>query len=169
MCIRDSIDSNGQPDLVATSKLSIENKNTGWLYIFKGTTSGFSKTPLVAGKSGLDIKNIRPLNLSRIKGMPNHISVSFGTPVRKTMILNPNISKDRLTIDNVHTLSDPLIENGFGHMYSGGFSSEGKSYIAQFSAELNTLKVAIFNVKNNFKHVTTEIVRIGKSLSLIHI
>ncbi len=101
------IDSNGQPDLVATSKLSVENKNTGWLYIFKGTTSGFSKTPFVAGKSGLDINNIRPLNLSRIKGMPNHISVSFGTPVRKTMILNPNISKDRLTIDNVHTLSDP--------------------------------------------------------------
>ena len=99
--------------------------------------------------------------------MPNHISVSFGTPVRKTMILKPNISKDRLTIDNVHTLSDPLIENGFGHMYSGGFSSEGKSYIAQFSAELNTLKVAIFNVKNNFKHVTTEIVRIGKSRGII--
>ena len=103
------IDSNGQPDLVATSKLSIENKNTGWLYIFKGTTSGFSKTPLVARKSGLDINNIRPLNLSRIKGMPNHVSVSFGTPVRKTMILKPNISNDRLTIDNVQTLSDPLI------------------------------------------------------------
>jgi len=161
------IDSNGQPDLVATSKLSIDNKNTGWLYVFKGTTSGFSKTPLVAGESGLDIKNIRPLNLSRVKGMPNQISVSFGTPVRKTMILKPNVLNDQLTIDNVQTLSDPLIENGFGHMYSGGFLSEGKSYIAQFSAELNTLKVAIFNVKNNFKHVTTEIVRIGKSRGII--
>jgi len=161
------IDSNGQPDLVATSKLSIDNKNTGWLYVFKGTTSGFSKTPLVAGESGLDIKNIRPLNLSRVKGMPNQISVSFGTPVRKTMILKPNVLNDQLTIDNVQTLSDPLIENGFGHMYSGGFLSEGKSYIAQFSAELNTLKVAIFNVKNNFNHVTTEIVRIGKSRGII--
>ena len=161
------IDSNGQPDLVATSKLSIENKNTGWLYIFKGSTSGFSKNPLVVGKSGLDIKNIRPLNLSRVKGMPNHISVSFGTPVRKTMILKPSVLNDRITIDNIQTLSDPLIENGFGHMYSGGFSSNGKSYIAQFSAELNTLKVAIFNVKNNFKHVTTEIVRIGKSRGII--
>ena len=161
------IDSNGQPDLVATSKLSIDNKNTGWLYIFKGTTSGFSNSPLVAGQSGLNIKNIRPLNLSRVKGKPNHISVSFGTPVRKTLVLKPNISNDRLTIDNVQTLSDPLIQNGFGHMYSGGFSSQGNSYIAQFSAELNTLKVAIFNVKNNFKHVTTEIVRIGKSRGII--
>ena len=161
------IDSNGLPDLVATSKLSIENKDTGWLYVFKGTTNGFSKNPLVAGKSGLDIENIRPLNLSRIKGMPSHISVSFGTPVRNTIVLKPNISNDQLTFDRVQTLSDPLIENGFGHMYSGGFSSEGKSYIAQFSAELNTLKVAIFNVKNNFKHVTTEIVRIGKSRGII--
>ena len=161
------IDRNGQPDLVATSKLSIENENTGWLYIFKGTTNGFSKNPLVAGKSGLDIKNIRPLNLSRVKGMPSHISVSFGTPVRKTLVLKPSISNDQLTIDQVQTLSDPLIENGFGHMYSGCFSSEGKSYIAQFSAELNTLKVAIFNVKNNFKHVTTEILRIGKSRGII--
>ena len=161
------IDFNGQPDLIATSKPNVEDKNTGWLYVFKGTTSGFSKTPLVAGKSGLDIKNIRPLNLSSIKGMPNYISVSFGTPVRKTMILKPNISNNRLTIDNVQTLSDPLIQNGFGHMYSGGFSSEGKSYIAQFSAELNTLKVAIFNAKNDFKHVTTEILGIGKSRGII--
>ncbi len=161
------IDGDSQPDLVATSKLSIENKNTGWLYIFKGTSSGFSKNPLVAGKSGLDIYNIRPLNLSRVNGMSNHISVSFGTPVRKTMILKPIISNDRLIIDHIQTLSDPLIQNGFGHMYSGGFSSDGNSYIAQFSAELNTLKVAIFNVKNNFKHITTEIVRIGKSRGII--
>ena len=161
------IDSNGQPDLVATSKLSIANKNTGWLYIFRGTTRGFSKSPLVAGKSGLDIKNIRPLNLSKVKGMPGHISVSFGTPVRKTMILKPNISNDLLTIDNVQTLSDPLIENGFGHMYSGGFSSGGNSYVAQFSAEINRLKVSVFNVKNNFKHITTEIISIGKSRGII--
>ena len=161
------IDINGQPDLIATSKPSIEDKNAGWLYIFKGTNNGFSKTPLVAGKSVLDIKNIRPLNLSRIKGMPNYISVSFGTPVRKTMVLKPNISNNRLTINNVQTLSDPLIQNGFGHMYSGGFSSEDKSYIAQFSAELNTLKVAIFNAKNDFKHVTTEILSIGKSRGII--
>ena len=161
------IDSNGQPDLVATSKLSIENKNTGWLYIFKGTTSGFSNSPLVADKSGLDIKNIRPLNLSMVKGMPGYISVSFGTPVRKTLVLKPNISNDRLIINNVQTLSDPLIQNGFGHMYSGGFSSLGNSYIAQFSAELNTLKVAVFNVRKDFKHVTTEIVSIGKSRGII--
>ena len=64
--------------------------------------------------------------------MPSHISVSFGTPVRKTMILKPNISNDRLTIENVQTLSDPLIENGFGHMYSGGFVRRKILYCAIF-------------------------------------
>ncbi len=161
------IDSNGQPDLVATSKISIDSKNTGWLYVFQGTTTGFSDSPLVAGKSGLEIDNIRPLNLSKINGMPGYLSVSFGTPVRKTLIIKPDITNNRLTIDNAHTLSDPLIQNGYGHMYSGGFSSENNNYVAQFSAELNTLKVAIFNVKNNFKHVTTEIVGMGKSRGII--
>ena len=161
------IDSNGQPDLVATSKISIDSKNTGWLYVFQGTTTGFSDSPLVAGKSGLEIDNIRPLNLSKINGMPGYLSVSFGTPVRKTLIIKPDITNDRLTIDNVHTLSDPVIQNGFGHMYSGGFLSENNNYVAQFSAELSTLKVAIFNVKNNFKHVTTEIVGMGKSRGII--
>ena len=161
------IDSNGQPDLVATSKISVDSKNTGWLYVFQGTTTGFSDSPLVAGKSVLEIDNIRPLNLSKINGMPGYLSVSFGTPVRKTLIIKPDITNNRLTIDNAHTLSDPLIQNGYGHMYSGGFSSENNNYVAQFSAELNTLKVAIFNVKNNFKHVTTEIVGMGKSRGII--
>jgi hypothetical protein len=52
-------------------------------------------------------------------------------------------------------------------MYSGGFSSGNNDYVAQFSAELSTLKVSIFNVKNNFKHVTTEIVGMGKSKGII--
>ena len=161
------IDRNGQPDLVGTSKIDINSNNTGWLYVFEGTTAGFSEMPLVAGKSGLEIDNIRPLNLSRVKGMPGYLSVSFGTPVRKTLIIKPNINNNRLKIDNVYTLSDPLIQNGFGHMYSGGFLSGGNNYVAQFSAELNTLKVAIFNVKNNFKHIATEIVGLGKSRGII--
>ena len=161
------IDSNGQPDLIATSKISIESKSTGWLYVFQGTTHGFSESPLVAGKSGLDMDNIRPLNLSKVKGMPGYLSVSFGTPVRKTLIIRPNITDGHLKIDNVRTLSDPLIQNGFGHMYSGGFSSGNNDYVAQFSAELSTLKVSIFNVKNNFKHVTTDIVGMGKSRGII--
>ncbi|MEC7855318.1 MAG: VCBS repeat-containing protein [Candidatus Neomarinimicrobiota bacterium] len=161
------IDSNGQPDLIATSKISIESKSTGWLYVFQGTTHGFSESPLVAGKSGLDMDNIRPLNLSKVKGMPGYLSVSFGTPVRKTLIIRPNITDGHLKIDNVRTLSDPLIQNGFGHMYSGGFSSGNNDYVAQFSAELSTLKVSIFNVKNNFKRVTTEIVGMGKSRGII--
>ena len=122
------IDRNGQPDLVGTSKIDINSNNTGWLYVFEGTTGGFSESPLVAGKSGLEIDNIRPLNLSRVKGLPGYLSISFGTPVRKTLIIKPNINNNRLKIDNVYTISDPLIQNGFGHMYSGSFSSGGNNY-----------------------------------------
>ena len=161
------IDSNGQPDLVATSKINVNSNSSGWLYVFQGTMNGFSDKPLVAGKSGLKIDNIRPLNLSKVNGLSGYLSVSFGTPVRKTLIIKPVIKNNRLIINDSYTLSDPLIQNGFGHMYSGGFSSGNNNYVAQFSAELNMLKVAIFNVKNNFKHVATEIVSIGKSRGII--
>ena len=161
------IDSNGQPDLIATSKINVNSNSSGWLYVFQGTMNGFSDNPLVAGKSRLKIDNIRPLNLSKVNGMSGYLSVSVGTPVRKTLIIKPSIKNNQLNIDNIYTLSDPLIQNGFGHMYSGGFSSGDNNFVAQFSAELNTLKVAIFNVKNNFKHVATEIVSIGKSRGII--
>ena len=52
-------------------------------------------------------------------------------------------------------------------MYSGGFVSFGGNYVAQFSAEINTLKVAIFNANENFKHVTTEILSLGNARGII--
>ena len=161
------IDDNGQPDLIASSKISADINDDGWLYVFQGTLKGFSNEPLIAGQSGLEFENIRPLNLSRVYGSSSQLSVSFGTPVRKTLVFNPHIKDDQLEIKNSKVLSEPLIQNGFGHMYSGGFTSFGGNYVAQFSAEINTLKVAIFNTNENFKHVTSEILSLGNARGII--
>ena len=161
------IDNNGQPDLVASSKISADSDNDGWLYVFQGTMKGFSNKPLIAGQSGLEFENIRPLNLSRVYGSTSQLSVSFGTPVRKTLVFNPLIINEQLKIKNAKVLNDPLIQNGFGHMFSGGFVSFGGNYVAQISAEINTLKVAIFNANENFKHVTTEILSLGNARGII--
>ncbi len=161
------VDKNGQPDLVASAKISADNNDDGWLYIFQGTMKSFSNKPLVAGQSGLEFENIRPLNLSRIHGNSSQLSVSFGTPVRKTLVFEPVIQNEKLKIKNAKILSDPLIQNGFGHMYSGGFVSFGSNYVAQFSAEINTLKIAIFNSNENFNHITTEILNLGNARGII--
>jgi len=161
------LDRNGQPDLVATSKISISSKSSGWLYIFQGNTKGFSDEPLVAGKSGLELDNIRPMNLSKVSGMPGHILVSFGTPVRKTLVCQPIINDGILSIENAKILSSSLIQNGFGHMYSGSFSSGGKDFIAQFSAEINTLKIVVYDVKNNLKPITSDVLGLGVARSII--
>ena len=161
------IDNNGQPDLIASSKINADSNDDGWLYVFQGTMKGFSNMPLIAGQSGLEFENIRPLNLSRVYGSSSQLSVSFGTPVRKTLVFNPHIKNEQLEIKNAKVLSEPLIQNGFGHMYSGGFVSFGGNYVAQFSAEINTLKVAIFNANENFKHVTTEILSLGNARGII--
>ena len=161
------IDNNGQPDLIASSKINADSNDDGWLYVFQGTMKGFSNMPLIAGQSGLEFENIRPLNLSRVYGSSSQLSVSFGTPVRKTLVFNPHIKNEQLEIKNAKVLSEPLIQNGFGHMYSGGFVSFGGNYVAQFSAEINTLKVAIFNANENFTHVTTEILSLGNARGII--
>ena len=161
------IDNNGQPDLIASSKINADSNDDGWLYVFQGTMKGFSNMPLIAGQSGLEFENIRPLNLSRVYGSSSQLSVSFGTPVRKTLVFNPHIKNEQLEIKNAKVLSEPLIQNGFGHMYSGGFVSFGGNYVAQFSAEINTLKVAIFNANENFKHITTEILSLGNARGII--
>ena len=161
------IDKNGQPDLIASSKISVDSNDDGWLYVFQGTMSGFSERPLIAGQSGLELDNIRPLNLSRVYGESNQLSVSFGTPVRKTLVFQPEIQNNKLEIEKAKILYDPLIQNGFGHMYSGGFTSFGGSYLAQFSAEINTLKIAIYNANDNFKHVVTEILSLGNARGII--
>ena len=161
------VDNNGQPDLVASSKINADSNDDGWLYVFQGTMKGFSNKPLIAGQAGLEFRNIRPLNLSRIYGSSTKLSVSFGTPLRKTLVFNPHIKNEQLEIKNAKVLSEPLIQNGFGHMFSGGFVSFGGNYVAQFSAEINTLKVAIFNANENFKLVTTEILSLGKARGII--
>ena len=161
------IDNNGQPDLIASSKINADSNDDGWLYVFQGTMKGFSNRPLIAGQSGLEFENIRPLNLSRVYGSSSQLSVSFGTPVRKTLVFNPHVKNEQLEIKNAKVLSEPLIQNGFGHMYSGGFVSFGGNYVAQLSAEINTLKVAVFNASENFKHVTTEILSLGNARGII--
>ena len=52
-------------------------------------------------------------------------------------------------------------------MFSGGFVSFGGNYVAQFSAEINTLKIAIFNANENFKHIITEILSLGNARGII--
>jgi len=161
------INGNGQPDLVATARLQPENGDQGWLFVFPGTNTGFKDNPFIAGKKGLNINNLRPINLSRVEGAPGYLSVSFGTPVRKTLVIHPEITDAGLSVDKGQILSDPLIQNGFGHMYSGTFSSGGRHYLAQFSTELNTLKVSVFDVDKDYQTVTTEVLQLGDARGVI--
>ena len=101
------INGNGQPDLVATARLQPENGDQGWLFVFPGTNTGFKDNPFIAGKKGLNINNLRPINLSRVEGAPGYLSVSFGTPVRKTLVIHPEITDAGLSVDKSQILSDP--------------------------------------------------------------
>ena len=161
------INGNGQPDLVATARLQHNNEDRTWLFVFLGTNTGFENKPLVVNDKGLNINNLRPINLSKVEGAPGCLSISFGTPVRKTLVLHPEITDAEIYVDKGRIISNPLIQNGFGHMYSGSFSSGGRHYLAQFSTELNTLKISVFDVDKDYQNITTEVLQLGDARGVI--
>ena len=161
------INKNGQPDLIATAALQPKNGDRNWLFVFPGTNMGFENTPAVVNDKGLNIDNLRPINLSKIEGPSGLLSVSFGTPARKTLVFHPEITDAGITIDRGRIISDPLIQNGFGHVYSGSFSSGGRHYLAQFSTELNTLKVSVFDVDKDYQKIITEVLQLGNARGVI--
>ena len=161
------INKNGQPDLIATAALQPKNGDRNWLFVFPGTNMGFENTPAVVNDKGLNIDNLRPINLSKIEGPSGLLSVSFGTPARKTLVFHPEITDTEITIDRGQIISDSLIQNGFGHVYSGSFSSGGRHYLAQFSTELNTLKVSVFDVDKDYQKIITEVLQLGNARGVI--
>ena len=161
------INKNGQPDLIATAARQPKNGDRNWLFVFPGTNMGFENTPAVVNDKGLNIDNLRPINLSKVEGPPGLLSVSFGTPARKTLVFHPEITDAGITIDRGRIISDSLVRNGFGHMYSGSFSSGGRHYLAQFSTELNTLKVSVFDVDKDYQNIITEVLQLGNARGVI--
>ncbi|MEO2185166.1 MAG: hypothetical protein ABGX30_01210, partial [bacterium] len=55
----------------------------------------------------------------------------------------------------------PIIRNGYGLVYTGGFTSNGRQFIATLSPERNQLKTAIFDVGQNFKLIQSSLIQLG--------
>ena len=66
------------------------------------------------------------------------------------MVFDIEISNNTSYIKEPSLLSAPIISNGYGAVYIGGFKSNGGHYIALLSPEREQLKVAIFDVGQSF-------------------
>jgi len=140
------INNDNHLDLILIPNLNVEIGEQTWFYLFLGSTDGFSSEPLTIKESLLDLTTIRPSNLSLVPGGIPKLAVSFGSPVRKGMVFDIEVSNNSSYIKNPQLLSAPIISNGYGVVYIGGFKSNGGHYIALLSPERGKVNVAVFDV-----------------------
>ena len=146
-------------DLILIPNLNAEIGEQIWFYLFLGSGDGFSSEPLTIEESLLDLTTIRPSNLSLVPGGEPKLAVSFGSPVRKGMVFDIEILNNTSYIKEPSLLSAPIISNGYGAVYIGGFKSNGGHYIALLSPEREQLKVAIFDVGQSFDLLQSKIIK----------
>jgi len=161
------INDDGFFDMVAVVDLFPSIENQVWLYVFPGNADGFSHNPLVSNSQSLGFNIVRPSNLSLVPGGYPQLSVAFGATLRQSMVFDIDISDNDISLMNVQMLVAPIISNGYGLVYTGGFSSNGKQYIATLSPERNQLKTAIFDVVQNFKLIQSSLIQLGDAQHLL--
>ena len=147
------IDGDGHIDIIAVAELFPGIKvDQNWLYVFLGHESGFSQEPLTLGYQSLNLGTVRPSNLSLIPGDSTQLVVAFGTPIREAMLFYVSFPDETISLSNNRMLKAPMVSNGYGPLYVGGFISGGDRCLAMFSPEGNELNNKI---KNPFmKYIT---------------
>lgn len=161
------LNKDGFKDIIIIPDLFASIGSNTWLYVFLGTIEGFSKQPIMYEKLPFETSTLRPSSLSLVPGGSPLLAVSFGAPIRYSMVFDIEIADEKIVLKNNKILSAPLIENGYGSVYVGGFSSDGENYLAMLSAEIKEVKVALFNVDQNFKHSHSSSIPIKKGKYLI--
>lgn len=154
------VNDDGYQDLILIPNLNAAIGNQIWFYLFLGTDSGFSSTPLTIEESLLDLTTMRPSSLSLVPGGSPKLAVAFGSPVRQGLIFDIDISNEFASIKNPQLLSAPIISNGYGVVYIGGFKSNGGHYVALISPERGKVKAAIFDVGQSFELFQSKTIKV---------
>ena len=143
-------------DLILIPDLYAAIGNQAWCYIFLGYKNGFSDYAITIKESLLELSTIRPSNLSIVPGESVMLAVSFGSPIRKGMVFDIEVVNREVQIKESTFLSAPIISNGYGSVYIGGFVNDKSNYIALLSSEGNNLKTAIFDGKKPYSLLLSE-------------
>jgi len=144
------LDNDGALELIIIPKIINVDKNTPWLYVFRGSTSIFTKEPLSYTAAPLSLTALRPSSLTIMSNPSSPLGVCFASPVRKGMIFNLQITEGLLKLINPRLLSSPSNNNGYGAIQMSSFSSNKRDYVSILSVEKDSLHTTIFDAEDNY-------------------
>ncbi|NOZ03804.1 MAG: hypothetical protein GXO92_04235 [FCB group bacterium] len=160
------LDEDQQPELVA-SYLTLGNQRdtkNPWLFIFKWTGNSFRPTPLVLYDQDLNLGRIRPSNIVPIRDEKSvSLAIALGTPERQILLVSPRIRNNKVSAPSPLLFSSKLIKNGYGQVFAGVITTDGKRFLLSLCAEANLLKTSVFDITtlppagSKPKEVTSEI------------
>ena len=108
------LDNDGILELIIIPKIINVDKDSPWLYVFRGSASGFMNEPLFYTAAPLSLTAMRPSSLTILSDPSSPLGVFFASPVRKGMIFNLRITEGQLKLINPRLLSSSSNNNGYG-------------------------------------------------------
>ena len=121
------------------------NKTSEWLKVFEWNGLGFSSNFQLVENNALGNNKIRPANLTFSS---NTHAVSMSTPSRRVALFSLQIKNGQLLQSDIQFGTGPLVNNGYGPVYSGLFSNGDDTFVALMSPEGNVLKTVVVSVAN---------------------
>ena len=162
-----NVNDDNYEDIVLIPDLFASVGNEEWFYIFLGNDNGFSSKPMTLRGPFLDFNTIRPSNLSLIPGGNPSLAVSFGSPARNGLLFDIEVVNDLAGIKNTRIITAPIINNGHGSVYVGGFTNNENNYVALLTPEKGKLKTAVFEIKTGFELIYSQSINIKKSKNIL--
>ena len=130
------------------------NKNSEWLKVFEWNGQSFSSNFQLVENNALGNNKIRPANLTFAS---NTHAVSISTPSRSVALFSLQIKNNQLIKSDIQSGTGPLVNNGYGPVYSGLFSSGDNTFVALMSPEGNVLKTVVFSISNPIEILASDI------------
>ena len=127
-------------------ELIVIQKNSGtdnWIQIFEWNGVDFTLNGNPFSNGDGDNDKVRPSNLSYNNGV---FSAAISSPTRSTKSFGAMIEDGEYTVTNSEILSDPIVTNGYGPVFTGIFENDQGPLIALLSPESNVLKVGVFSL-----------------------
>ena len=144
------LDNDGVLELIIIPNIINVDKNSPWIYVFRGSASVFMDEPLSYTTAPFSLTTMRPSSLTIMSDPSSPLGVCFASPVRKGMIFNLQIFENQLKLVNPRLLSSPTNNNGYGAIQMSSFSSNKRDYISILSAEKDSLHITIFDVEEDY-------------------